>query len=702
MSSDGNPPRPSEEAARSEEADRVALGWARAERGPLGRILERIGRQPRRAWRLSARLLRQGRAEIGRRSLAKIRARALADPARSLRLVRRLPKGRLRAEAEALLVARTRGWEAAAPLFERLAAGGRAAPGPGGAAFLLRPRPPVPALDLAVPVRDRSVDIPAALAARIVVYTACFGREPLLPPLLDTGGVRFLCFTDATISVPGWELRPAASGAPGSPRAAEAFHKIRAGTVLAEAAPEAEFSLWLDPETRLIGNLHTLVTRWLDRHDLALWRHPACIDWHDLAEHGLLAGGEPGPLLAQAAAAAREAAPRDRGAVDTRFLWRRHRAEAVEALADCWWRLEEPAPGADAISLYRVLHGRDGVAIRPTVLPQALGSAADNAFSAHAPRQGLARPPRLPAPAPAGSGPAAPALPRGRVPIAFVYAKAHAKTATTFLRGEQLSGLVAAAYPDRFDVTYTHDADSVRDQVVIVTKSMLSTRSAEEIAAIRARNILAIGSWDDVMPEPAHVAALDAHMTLSIRQTLALNRRFPATPAFLVTHHVSTQVRPSRPPQDRLRTAYFGDLANTERPESLARMVDLVGTNTARVNDSWLDALPHYNCHWIVRRWQPWNGWKPFLKGFVAARCGAVLVVTRDDGDALHYLGDDYPFYAPSLAHADLEMTMARVAAAFGGPEWRLALDIMRQVEARSTDAQVCADFRAMIEALIR
>src|SRR5690606_10947053 len=339
---------------------------------------------------------------------------------------------------------------------------------------------------------------------------------------------------------------------------------------------------------------------------------------------------------------------------------------------------------------------------RPTVLPQALGSAADNAFSAHAPRQGLARPPRLPAPAPAGSGPAAPALPRGRVPIAFVYAKAHAKTATTFLRGEQLSGLVAAAYPDRFDVTYTHDADSVRDQVVIVTKSMLSTRSAEEIAAIRARNILAIGSWDDVMPEPAHVAALDAHMTLSIRQTLALNRRFPATPAFLVTHHVSTQVRPSRPPQDRLRTAYFGDLANTERPESLARMVDLVGTNTARVNDSWLDALPHYNCHWIVRRWQPWNGWKPFLKGFVAARCGAVLVVTRDDGDALHYLGDDYPFYAPSLAHADLEMTMARVAAAFGGPEWRLALDIMRQVEARSTDAQVCADFRAMIEALIR
>lgn len=701
-------------AATAAEADRIALGWAQAKRGPVGRLVDRISRQSRRAWRLSGRLISRGRRRLERRLIEQLRTRALTDPARGLRLARRLPKGRLRTEAEALLVARAQGWDAAAPLFEALAANRGTAPESRGAAFLLRPRPPVPALDLAVPVRDRNADIPAALAARVVVYTACFGREPLLPPILDTGGVRFLCFTDTAISVPGWELRPAAPGAPESPRAAEAFHKIRAGTVLAEAAPGAEFSLWLDPETRLVGNLHTLVTRWVGHHDLVLWRHPDCIDWHDLAEHELLAGVEPGPVLAQAAAATREGAPHNRGTADTRFLWRRHGMAAVEALADSWWRLEEPAPGADAISLYRALHGpvlhAAATAIRPTILPEALGAASDNAFSAHAPRRLLVRAPRLPAadssPAPAADGAApglpCPGLPRGRVPIAFVYAEAHAKTATTFLRGKQLSGLVAAAYPDRFDVIYTHDVDSVHDQVVIVTKSMLSTRSTEAIAEIRARNILAIGSWDDVMPEPGHVAALDAHMTLSIRQTLALNRLFPATPAFLVTHHVSTQVRPSRPPQDRLRTAYFGDLINTERPETLAGMVDLVGINTARVNDSWLDALPHYNCHWIVRRWQPWNGWKPFLKGFVAARCGAALVVTRDDGDALHYLGDDYPFYAPSLAPADLEMTMAHVAAAFGGSEWHRALDIMRQVRARSTDAQVCADFRVMIETLIR
>ena len=103
-----------------------------------------------------------------------------------------------------------------------------------------------------------------------------------------------------------------------------------------------------------------------------------------------------------------------------------------------------------------------------------------------------------------------------------------------------------------------------------------------------------------------------------------------------------------------------------------------------------------------MRRTRPWDGWKPFLKGFVAARCGAPVIVTAEDGDAAHYLGDDYPFYARSLAAADLEMALATAAAGFGGPDWARARDIMAQVAARSTDAQVCAEFRLMIEEVTR
>ena len=262
--------------------------------------------------------------------------------------------------------------------------------------------------------------------------------------------------------------------------------------------------------------------------------------------------------------------------------------------------------------------------------------------------------------------------------------------------------MVAAACPD-YDVRFTEDAGSVRDAVVVLTKGAMETLDVAAIAALGRRNLATIGCWDDVRPEPAKARTVDAHMTLSFRQTLELNRLFPETPAWLVTHHVNRQVPAVTPPVDRLRTGYFGDLGNTVRPASVAEMVDLVGTDTRNVSDDWLSRLPHYNCHWIVRQTRPWDSsWKPFLKGFLAARCGAPVIVTAEDGDAGHYLGDDYPFYARSLAAVDLEMALATAAAGFGGPDWARACDIMAQVAARSTDAHVCAEFRLMIEEVTR
>ena len=163
-------------------------------------------------------------------------------------------------------------------------------------------------------------------------------------------------------------------------------------------------------------------------------------------------------------------------------------------------------------------------------------------------------------------------------------------------------------------------------------------------------------------------------------------------------HQVNRLIRPVPPPADRLRTGYFGELANTVRPDSLSRLVELVGINTSRNESGWIARLPEFNCHWIVRRRRPIDGAKPFLKGFLAARCGAVVVASREDEDALHYLGDDYPFFVTSLDAADLEADMVRIAAGFGDADWRLAQAIMAGVAARSTDAVVAAEFRAMIE----
>jgi hypothetical protein len=270
---------------------------ARGEHQPAPGLVKSAKRLVLRSLRGAEDLAASSRARLKAEALARLQATAARDPAAALAQVARARQvfgaRRFLAEAEVLLTARAQGWAAAAPLAARIATGGEALTGPGAAA-LLRPPRPAPAVDLAQPARDRPFDLPTDAAARIVVYTARFGARPALPPLFAlTDRLRFLCFTDHPVPTPGWEMLPSArpdlAGA-----AAEAFHRIRTDAVLADVAPAASHSLWIAPDRVLLGNLDTLITRWLMGRDLVLWRHGRGADWHDLVEAALVSGAVPG------------------------------------------------------------------------------------------------------------------------------------------------------------------------------------------------------------------------------------------------------------------------------------------------------------------------------------------------------------------------------------------------------------------------
>lgn len=733
MPADGSTPLDAPAAAAAPEAARPAAVPTEATYQPPGgkSFLRRAaGFLRRRAVGMSTRGLAGLRdagtsARIG--AVSRLQAAALARPGLFLRPVRAArqlwPKRLDLAQAEALLTARSRGWAAAAPLFARIGDPGGPMLAGQTAAGLLRPGAPATAGPLAIPAGERPGSLPPARARDIVVVTAIVGQpRPLLPVFGAPEGLRLVCFTDqpaaAVGAAPGWQsLAPPALPADAtqdaggrSPDAWAAWLKIRTPEALAAAGIEAEASLWVDPDCWLLGNLDTLFTRWLLGQQLVLWRHPAS-DWRDMAERHLLAGALPAHgVLAQAGRLAMDKIPSGRGACDTGMVWRRHAAPGLPALTDAWWQAWAAAPGPDDLALYRALNDPaapldpEVPGERPSILPARLGAAADNIFTVRTDRQqlrtGAEAPPALPAPAP----PITDRISGRQLPLVFLSAAAHANSASTLLRGHQLSALVADAFTDRYAVSFTEDADAVRDSVVLLTKGAMAMLKPDTIVRLGQRNFATVGAWDDIRPDPRKARLVDATMTLSHRQTIELNRLYPDTPSFLVTHHVNTQVkemaRSMTPPGERLRTGYFGDLENTVRPDSLASMVDLVGIDTRNVEkgSSWIETLPRFNCHWIVRRARPWDGWKPFLKGFVAAHCRSAVVTTADDGDAPYYLGDDYPFYAASLGDADLEFALLKAASAFGGPDWRLALDIMAEVAARSTDAQVAEEFRMMID----
>ncbi len=593
------------------------------------------------------------------------------------------------AQLHALSTARRHGWARAGPLFVRIERwrGDRTS---ALAQRLLAPARPARSPRLCVPDDCRPLDLPHGLARRIVVYTACFGRQPYLLPLGgQPEGLRFLCFTDTPVSAPGWEVILVAR-----PEGGEAFGRICPHRFLAEAAPEADRSLFVDPGLIPVGNLHTLMTRWLLRQDMVLWRHPAAGDWQGIAEDALLAGAYPAAsVIAQAEACATAATPREQGASDTGLIWRRHGDPAVRAQMEDWWDCHASEPDGDpALSWYRVTQERKAAALPIARLPSALGTARDNIFFARCE-------PRLSAVKPR---PAAPGLLTGRIPVTFLFAEERSRSGITLLRARQLSRMVAEAFPDRYDVTLRSDIGATRNQVVIVNRGAIEFNTRDRLHELRQRNILTISDFLDMPIKAATAAAFDAHMTLCLPQAVAMNRLYPSTPAFHVTHHVNPDVPECTTPADRLRTGYFGRPDNTSRPASLEEAVAMVDVVDAGFTaQDWAREAPLYNCHWIVRRKDELQEWKPFLKGFVAARCGAVVIVTRDDMNAMHYLGDDYPFYADSLAPEDLEQAWLHAASAFGGEEWRKAQAIMRQVRARSSCRQVLTEFKAMLDLVL-
>ena len=594
---------------------------------------------------------------------------------------------------EALLVARRRGWATAAPRLRAIAA----VPLPtdlkaacrirARAVALLSPPQPGSACRLVVPKTPRPTRLPSETGRRIVIFTARFGQAGLPAPMFGLPeGVRCLCFTDNPKQVPGWETH-VTTFTLGQLKAAPQ-------TALAAVAPEAEFSLWLDPDRELIGNPHTLLGRWLLGEDWVMARHFMSSDWHALAERAAVgyAGGEAlETLLAEAGTCAAMDLPRGRPLCDTGVIWRRHGVEEVAKLGAAWLALLAPGgTPTDDIVFHRLMEDEKTPFPSLALLPTALKTGdRETLFTAPVVR------PRNP--------PATGSLGR-KVPVTFLYADVPvASQSLILLRCRQLSMLIASRFPDLYEVDCTNDPASVRDRVVIANLTTLRQFSAGELADLRARNLALIGDWLDgtVLPEKAQ--SLTANLAFCHRQAIDLGRMLPELPTFHVTHNVNTDIPFITPPQDRLRTGYFGAPINTRRPESLSEVVDLVDPQDT--GNTWISQLDRYNCHWVVRVDPGFTsqkgGWKPFLKGFVAARCGAPVITTRDDPQAAHYLGDDYPFYADSLAEADLELAWARVAAAFGGPDWRMAREIMRQTAERSSDEQVCLEFKTMLDTLL-
>lgn len=149
-------------------------------------------------------------------------------------------------------------------------------------------------------------------------------------------------------------------------------------------------------------------------------------------------------------------------------------------------------------------------------------------------------------------------------------------------------------------------------------------------------------------------------------------------------------------PQTAFRTLYLGLGQNLVLPDSLRPEVDVYDLGAGVAFEDVIPKLPDYTFHYGVRP-PPTPGlevYKPFLKGFLAAKFGANIAVHRDTDDAARFLGSDYPYLVDDFLPETVGKVLMRARDGFGGPEWCNGVEIMRELAQKVTSKAIAMQFK--------
>ncbi|MDR3473960.1 MAG: hypothetical protein P4M09_20065 [Devosia sp.] len=290
--------------------------------------------------------------------------------------------------------------------------------------------------------------------------------------------------------------------------------------------------------------------------------------------------------------------------------------------------------------------------------------------------------------------------------VVFVVGSATASYGSALLRAVQLEAIVRDEL-SRHGLTSSlcSGVPATRNAKVVVSKSFALDFGISGMQQLLERGNRVMFDPVDLIVDGATLEMVGlSHSVIASsleQQKFFLRQNGKTDRTFFVPHHVDIRLPPTRCQDREFRLAYFGKPDNARIPYggrvTARRIADTLttGSDQARKfaslcdvisatdysDTSWMTALKHYNCHYALRDYQPFDGFKPFTKGYVAASCGAVVMALRSDAEAVGHLGEDYPYLFEVGRARDIVAAISRVAESFGSREWRLAEERMRAME---------------------
>ena len=282
----------------------------------------------------------------------------------------------------------------------------------------------------------------------------------------------------------------------------------------------------------------------------------------------------------------------------------------------------------------------------------------------------------------------------------FLFLPEKENTGTGILRVRQLAELFReVAVPMNRLVIRTSETDQ-KNAIVLLTKYVAQHIDLNDVDRLRRRGNTIVVDFVDAKIRDELANHCDILIASSIEQHEWFKETYRDVQSHLITHHVDTRISAISPDHSHFRAAYFGQPLNAKHAAHFADHVDFYPVVGPQGNIDWFDALPDYALHYAVRNRRSVDGFKPFVKGFIAAHSHANIIIQKSEREALRYLTDEYPFIIANDDRESVERGLASARESFGGPEWRRGLEIMEEMRDRSSKTWILNEIRSLFRML--
>lgn len=260
------------------------------------------------------------------------------------------------------------------------------------------------------------------------------------------------------------------------------------------------------------------------------------------------------------------------------------------------------------------------------------------------------------------------------------------------MRGEQLAEIASRHLSPSFRFFFSPISSELSNSILILTKGAMLTATDDLLQRLKTgRNKILIDPVDN--PIPKHILPFtDTILAASMDSYTYYRDHNPSLKVSLVDHHIDPRIQNLHLGGGfkGFGIGYFGMPENTVISNQLSKHVHFESVRTEIQDESWIGNLSKYPAHYAIRAPKAPSIHKPFLKGFIAAICGANILVQGTESEAVRWLGNDYPYLLKDpVSEASILRAIRAMQQSYESKEWTRGLEIMRSIKSKVSDDKI-------------